>query len=68
MIFSVFQVLNETFPDHTFLMNGLIMGIKVGVSSLLIGVASGSSRLLCQANSDLSQLVPHSVYVMNFVE
>lgn len=21
-------VLNETFPDHTFLMNGLIMGIK----------------------------------------
>jgi hypothetical protein len=27
--FSVFQVLNETFPDHTFLMNGLIMGIKV---------------------------------------
>lgn len=27
--FCVFQVLNETFPDHTFLMNGLIMGIKV---------------------------------------
>ena len=21
-------VLNDTFPDHTFLMNGLIMGIK----------------------------------------
>jgi MFS family permease len=28
--FALLQVLNETFPDHTFLMNGLIMGIKVG--------------------------------------
>ena len=24
-------VLNQTFPDHTFLMNGLIVGIKAGV-------------------------------------
>ncbi|XP_014222653.1 hippocampus abundant transcript 1 protein isoform X2 [Trichogramma pretiosum] len=30
----VISVLNETFPDHTFLMNGLIMGIK-GILSFL---------------------------------
>nr|CAD7416442.1 unnamed protein product [Timema poppensis] len=37
------QVLNETFPDHTFLMNGLIMGIKGLLSFLsapLIGALS----------------------------
>lgn len=28
------QVLNQTFPDHTFLMNGLVMGIK-GILSFL---------------------------------
>lgn len=28
------QVLNKTFPDHTFLMNGLVMGIK-GILSFL---------------------------------
>lgn len=28
------QVLNHTFPDHTFLMNGLVMGIK-GILSFL---------------------------------
>ena len=36
-------VLNETFPDHTFLMNGLIMGIKGLLSFLsapLIGALS----------------------------
>ena len=27
----VFQILNQTFPKHTFLMNGLIQGVKVGV-------------------------------------
>jgi hypothetical protein len=68
----VFQVLNETFPDHTFLMNGLIMGIKVRVS-LVIGVESGAGRLLCLSLqtgelSDFSQLVPQSVYIVNFVE
>ncbi|XP_012288882.1 hippocampus abundant transcript 1 protein isoform X1 [Orussus abietinus] len=30
----IISVLNETFPDHTFLMNGLIMGIK-GILSFL---------------------------------
>ncbi|XP_048514584.1 hippocampus abundant transcript 1 protein isoform X2 [Athalia rosae] len=30
----IIAVLNETFPDHTFLMNGLIMGIK-GILSFL---------------------------------
>ncbi|KAG8235339.1 hypothetical protein J437_LFUL015847 [Ladona fulva] len=39
----VIAVLNETFPDHTFLMNGLIMGIKGFLSFLsapLIGALS----------------------------
>ncbi|PSN56329.1 Hippocampus abundant transcript 1 protein [Blattella germanica] len=39
----VISVLNETFPDHTFLMNGLIMGIKGLLSFLsapLIGALS----------------------------
>lgn len=26
---SLFQVLHETFPQHTFLMNGLVQGVKV---------------------------------------
>lgn len=30
----ILQVLNHTFPDHTFLMNGLVMGIK-GILSFL---------------------------------
>lgn len=30
----VITVLNQTFPDHTFLMNGLVMGIK-GILSFL---------------------------------
>lgn len=30
----VINVLNKTFPDHTFLMNGLVMGIK-GILSFL---------------------------------
>uniref|UniRef100_A0A161MIG2 Hippocampus abundant transcript 1 protein isoform x2 n=3 Tax=Triatominae TaxID=70999 RepID=A0A161MIG2_TRIIF len=30
----IISTLNETFPDHTFLMNGLIMGIK-GILSFL---------------------------------
>lgn len=29
------QVLKETFPEHTFLMNGLIMGIKVCLETIL---------------------------------
>lgn len=33
-ILSILQVLNHTFPDHTFLMNGLVMGIK-GILSFL---------------------------------
>lgn len=28
-IFFSLQVLHETFPQHTFLMNGLIQGVKV---------------------------------------
>ena len=32
--FFYLQVLNQTFPDHTFLMNGLVMGIK-GILSFL---------------------------------
>lgn len=39
------QVLNDTFPDHTFLMNGLIVGIKGLLSFLsapLIGALSDS--------------------------
>nr|CAD7265407.1 unnamed protein product [Timema shepardi] len=39
----IIAVLNETFPDHTFLMNGLIMGIKGLLSFLsapLIGALS----------------------------
>lgn len=39
----LFKVLNETFPDHTFLMNGIIMGIKGFLSFLsapLIGALS----------------------------
>lgn len=38
-----FQVLNDTFPNHTFLMNGLIVGIKGLLSFLsapLIGALS----------------------------
>lgn len=31
---SCLQTLNQTFPDHTFLMNGLVMGIK-GILSFL---------------------------------
>lgn len=37
MVFFVlycFKVLNQTFPEHTFLMNGLVMGIK-GILSFL---------------------------------
>lgn len=34
MVIFCFQVLNQTFPDHTFLMNGLVMGIK-GILSFL---------------------------------
>jgi MFS family permease len=30
----IINVLNKTFPDHTFLMNGLVMGIK-GIFSFL---------------------------------
>ena len=30
----VFQILNETFPKHTFLMNGLIQGVKVWIDTL----------------------------------
>lgn len=40
---TLFQVLNKTFPDHTFLMNGLVMGIKGILSFLsapLIGAVS----------------------------
>lgn len=29
------QVLHETFPQHTFLMNGLVQGVKVGPPQLL---------------------------------
>uniref|UniRef100_A0A182J1S0 Major facilitator superfamily (MFS) profile domain-containing protein n=1 Tax=Anopheles atroparvus TaxID=41427 RepID=A0A182J1S0_ANOAO len=34
LIFNHCKVLNQTFPDHTFLMNGLVMGIK-GILSFL---------------------------------
>jgi hypothetical protein len=27
--FLILQTLNETFPNHTFLLNGLIQGVKV---------------------------------------
>lgn len=43
IIFYFVQLLNETFPDHTFLMNGIIMGIKGFLSFLsapLIGALS----------------------------
>lgn len=43
LFFFQFQVLNQTFPDHTFLMNGIIMGIKGLLSFLsapLIGALS----------------------------
>lgn len=29
--FSLYQVLHETFPDHTFLKNGLIQSVKVRI-------------------------------------
>lgn len=29
VVFLLFQVLHETFPQHTFLMNGLVQGVKV---------------------------------------
>ena len=32
--FLSFQVLRETFPDHTFLMNGLVQGVKVRRDSI----------------------------------
>lgn len=44
-LIHLFQVLNDTFPDHTFLMNGLIVGIKGLLSFLsapLIGALSDS--------------------------
>lgn len=28
-MYILFKVLHETFPEHTFLMNGLIQGVKV---------------------------------------
>lgn len=32
---TLFQVLNDMFPEHAFLMNGLIQGVKVNMSNLL---------------------------------
>ncbi|KAL3271557.1 hypothetical protein HHI36_022032 [Cryptolaemus montrouzieri] len=40
------QVLNSTFPDHTFLMNGLIMGIK-GILSFLSAPLVGALSDVC---------------------
>lgn len=42
----VIQVLNTTFPDHTFLMNGLIMGIK-GILSFLSAPLVGALSDVC---------------------
>ncbi|XP_018328688.1 hippocampus abundant transcript 1 protein isoform X2 [Agrilus planipennis] len=42
----VIQVLNTTFPDHTFLMNGLIMGIK-GLLSFLSAPLVGALSDVC---------------------
>lgn len=40
---SLLQVLHETFPQHTFLMNGLVQGVKVRPDGA--GDAAGSSCL-----------------------
>ncbi|XP_030761748.1 hippocampus abundant transcript 1 protein-like isoform X2 [Sitophilus oryzae] len=42
----VISVLNSTFPDHTFLMNGLIMGIK-GILSFLSAPLIGALSDVC---------------------
>ncbi|XP_019766747.2 hippocampus abundant transcript 1 protein-like isoform X1 [Dendroctonus ponderosae] len=42
----VISVLNSTFPDHTFLMNGLIMGIK-GILSFLSAPLVGALSDVC---------------------
>ncbi|GLV36948.1 uncharacterized protein CBL_02217 [Carabus blaptoides fortunei] len=42
----IIAVLNETFPDHTFLMNGLIMGIK-GLLSFLSAPLIGALSDVC---------------------
>ncbi|KAK5637998.1 hypothetical protein RI129_012293 [Pyrocoelia pectoralis] len=42
----IIQVLNTTFPDHTFLMNGLIMGIK-GILSFLSAPLVGALSDVC---------------------
>lgn len=42
----VISVLNTTFPDHTFLMNGLIMGIK-GILSFLSAPLVGALSDVC---------------------
>lgn len=42
----VISVLNNTFPDHTFLMNGLIMGIK-GILSFLSAPLVGALSDVC---------------------
>lgn len=39
------QVLHETFPQHTFLMNGLIQGVKVGAPGGAEAVSAFSSFL-----------------------
>ncbi len=46
VIFSCLQVLNDTFPNHTFLMNGMIQGIKVRRWSLAVSGVPGVQAIL----------------------
>jgi hypothetical protein len=38
----LFQVLGETFPKHTFLMNGLVQGVKVQIKIITIRLFLGN--------------------------
>lgn len=40
----VFQVLHETFPQHTFLMNGLVQGVKVRIDGGISKPEKASSK------------------------
>lgn len=61
--FSVFilQVLHQTFPQHTFLMNGLIHGVKVTfLDFLALCAAAGKMSIFPQALLDVGVFAGHS--------
>lgn len=47
MCFLFFKVLHETFPKHTFLMNGLIQGVKVCFTIVCLFAHVHTDRYTC---------------------